>query len=575
MARLIPAVIDPATQSPGERDLFKRFRDDPGTDGWTIFHSFNLPAHVTQVEGELDFVVLVPGQGMLCLEVKAHHRVERGDDGLWRLGNTPPTPRSPFKQAADGMRSLMATLRQRRRAEADALVVWHAVVFTGVAFSAQNVEWRAWEVIDQRDLHRAPISELVLNVLHQARRALPSKALEGVPTEQECATIVAALRPSFEVVQTPALRRRAREDELVAFTAEQYAALDALEANERVVYSGPAGTGKTVLALEAARREALDGQRILLLCFNRLLGEWISAQARALNENIRAATLHGLMRQVAQIEVPADPPPDWFAEELPARATEVLLYRDDPVLFDVIVADEAQDVLRDSYLDFLDVALSGGLAAGRWRFFGDFERQALFGSADVPLDDFLSARASAARYRLSVNCRNTRRIADFVCMLSGLTPGYSRVLRDDDGPDPRMRHFDSERAQVSALTAALEELYAEGFGGDEIMILSPRRDGCCARQVSEQPWRDRIKEYRPDPGGQFVRYTTIQAFKGLEAPSVIVTDIHDIVGQRAESLFYTALSRATDRLIVLADDVVAPDAVAAVQRYAAEKVAHG
>src|SRR3954468_6902469 len=127
---MIPAVIDPGTSSPGERELFKRFRDDPSTAGWTVLHSFNLPRHITQVQGEADFVVLAPGLGMLCLEVKAHRRVSRDADGRWRLGGEPPVSRSPFKQAEDNMRSLLDVLRERRQTEADAIVAWWAVIFT-------------------------------------------------------------------------------------------------------------------------------------------------------------------------------------------------------------------------------------------------------------------------------------------------------------------------------------------------------------------------------------------------------------------------------------------------------------
>src|SRR4051812_39225575 len=115
MARMIPAVMDPSTRSPGEKEVFRRFRDDPATRDWIVLHSFDLPRHVAQIEGAADFVVLAPGLGMLCLEVKGHHRITRRDDGLWVMGGDAPTPRSPFKQADDNMRSLMAILARRRK----------------------------------------------------------------------------------------------------------------------------------------------------------------------------------------------------------------------------------------------------------------------------------------------------------------------------------------------------------------------------------------------------------------------------------------------------------------------------
>jgi hypothetical protein len=44
----------------------------------------------------------------------------------------------------------------------------------------------------------------------------------------------------------------------------------------------------------------------------------------------------------------------------------------------MLVIDEAQDLLEDEYLDVLDLLVKGGLAGGRWAFFGDFERQAIY-----------------------------------------------------------------------------------------------------------------------------------------------------------------------------------------------------
>jgi superfamily I DNA/RNA helicase len=49
-----------------------------------------------------------------------------------------------------------------------------------------------------------------------------------------------------------------------------------------------------------------------------------------------------------------------------------------------------------------------------------------------------------------------------------------------------------------------------------------------------------------------IPYCTIHAFKGLEAPAIVLTDIEAVEGPAMENLFYVAVTRATDRLIVLA-----------------------
>jgi superfamily I DNA/RNA helicase len=55
----------------------------------------------------------------------------------------------------------------------------------------------------------------------------------------------------------------------------------------------------------------------------------------------------------------------------------------------------------------------------------------------------------------------------------------------------------------------------------------------------------------PRPGQ--VQYSTIHAFKGLESPAVIVTDLDQHLVPNFESLLYTGLTRATDRLVAVMD----------------------
>jgi hypothetical protein len=564
---MIPAVISPDTASPGEREVFRRLRDDPGTADWIALHSFELPTHNTQVRGEADFVILVPGAGILCLEVKAHTSVQRTADGEWIMGADPPRKRSPFKQAEDNMYSLIAVLARRRRPDADAVVVWFAVLFTHTEFRQPAVEWNDWECLDLSDFHREPISRLIQVVLAKARERLPRKAAPGKPTADQCRAIASALRPAFEVVRSPAGRRRAHREELRAFTEAQYDALDRMRParNPRVIFEGPAGTGKTLLAVEAARRAVVEGEEPLLLCFNSLLGRWLKDQGAAIGSGAQISTLHGLMLRVSGISLPRGAGNQFWSKTLPGAAINSLLETRSPLNVGVVIADEAQDLLYDEYLDFLDLILAGGLSAGRWLMFGDFERQALFGAADVSLDDFCASRGNAPIYSLRDNCRNTPRIASYVSLLGGLSPGYNSVLRPDEGPAPRMRYYTRASEQKRILEDILGGLYKEGYAGEDIVLLSPMRQGAAALSLSDDPWRSRVRAYADSPAHGYVRSSTVQAFKGMEAPVVVLTDIEEVQGSKAEALFYTGLTRATDRLLVLADETVANDVVTLIE----------
>jgi len=247
--------------------------------------------------------------------------------------------------------------------------------------------------------------------------------------------------------------------------------------------------------------------------------------------------------------------PAFWQTELPLRATDRLLEdTSGGYIFDEIILDEAQDLMRDAYLDFLDLSLTGGLSSGLWRMFGDFERQAIYESADITLGTFLSKRGgSAPVYSLRANCRNTPHVAELVHLLGGLTPRYSKVLRPDNRVEPEILYYSSPGNQQDLLVSALTRLYGNGYSGSEIVVLSPKAEAACAaKAIDVMPWKDRLRRLDVASRGQ-VGYCTVHAYKGLEAPVVIVTDI-DRIDEDSQPLFYIAITRAVDRLVLLLSD---------------------
>jgi hypothetical protein len=556
---MIPAVVDPATASPGERELYNRLKDDPAAADWIVLHSLDVAHHVRAVSGELDFLVLIPGRGAVALEVKACRSLRR-ENGLWYYGNEPKgDPRGPFKQASEAMHSVRAVVE--RRPELRRVPFWSAVLFPYIRFAERSDEWHPWQVIDSQAFRSKPVSDLLLTVIDSARRFLAEQSssrwfdpASAEPTARQCDVIAQLLRPDFEISRTPSDLRREREDELTRFTHEQFAALDAMASNPRVAFEGPAGTGKTFLAIEAAQRAALTGRRVLFLCFNRMLGDWLRARNAALSPAVSTETLHAYMLGLASVRPPSRASEVFWVSELPELAAERILGDERFEPFDELIVDEAQDILREEYLDVLDLVLRGGLAAGQWRIFGDFERQSIFGAMTMSLDDFCSRRGgSPARFHLGNNCRNAPRIVEFIKLLGRLDSGYSRVLRPDTGSDPRIKFQAAPEAGCELLAETLAELYKAGFAGHDIAVLSPAASRSCAERISQPPWVDRLAPARDAAVGQ-IPYTSIHAFKGMEAAAVVVTDLHDVEGPEMESLLYVAITRATDRLVLLMDE---------------------
>ena len=553
---MMPAFC-PSDAPPGEKAFYSALQESTSTSDWIVLHSLGIADHVRQVEGEADFVVIVPDVGILVIEVKSHLSIDRRNDGSWKLGNDALTTRGPFQQASEAMHSLRNYLK-KKRVDLRSVPMLSAVWFTGVRARTMlptNPEWHDWQVLDAEDLKTAPSA--ILRTFAAGTKHLEDKikhfAFGGVGPDKELADSIAGqLRPKFELATVAGDRRRARESQLISFIEEQFLALDAVSENHGVLFSGPAGSGKTFLAMESTRRELATGKQGRLLCFNRFIGKRFSSDMANL-DGLTVGTFHQeLLRLAGLAHAPTNPTPKFWSEELPERAMEALIDGRAAATLDFLIVDEIQDIAADPYLDLLDLMVDGGLQEGRVLLFGDFERQAIYENETGR--ERLRARAPyMADYKLMKNCRNLPRIGYQVNLLSRLQPGYQQFRRLDDGVDPIFHQYPSGQDQSAMLVSAIRRFKDEGYELSEIVVLSPQRERSTAATTND-PWLRQILKpadgLPPRPGQ--VQYSTIHAFKGLESPAVVLTDLNqDVTVDNFDSLLYVGLTRATDRLIAL------------------------
>jgi len=522
VARMIPAEPRDFHGSLGEERSFRALRTLP--DEVTVIHSFRwlhpgnaraLTRHIGS-QGEGDFVLFDPAQGIMVIEVKGGEVwCERGE--WWqrnrRTGHAEPI--NPEAQASNTMHRIRLEVTTKVPDATD-LLFCHAVWFPDGAVDRGKLpmNYHPDMTLDAENVARPDAA--IQRAFRYWRGCFPGRRAAAPALAKR---VLDALAPTLSVVRSVRQTLDEREEQLVRFTKEQARIIEFLDEQPQAAILGAAGTGKTLLALEKARRLATPAEPVLFLCFNAALREHLSSHHA--QPNVRYLTFHGLARDLMG--------PGGSLDDA-ARALLEHLADDGPIPYSHVVIDEAQDFERD-WLEFLHYRFRDGT------FYAFYDRhQAVQGARDAARLDEIPCRLVLTR-----NCRNTDAVAKVAYRAGGLDLSPTLGI---DGPRPVL-HCAADAAEATRIAGAIVEAArdANKVPPREIAILS-------LGAIDEgSPWRiDRIggarTAERPEDG--HVTVTTVRRFKGLEAALVVVVDVDFARASDDEwrRLLYVACSRA-------------------------------
>ncbi len=540
MARVFPTQIDPDAPE-AEAYLFRRF-GDVLSDDLVVFHArrFVLPAEGGRpaFEGELDFVILDPGRGLLGLEVKGGGVGKRG--GAWysvdRLGREHPI-KDPGLQASRAVRAMGEYLSRQHWFRKNRFRVrfgWGVALPDVEVASALGPDLPRQIVIARNDLGQlASAVGRVFEARGITGPALPPAAVRAV---------IDALAPTMHLVKPLARRLEEEGEALVRLTEEQKRVLDLLETSQRVAIEGAAGSGKTVLAVEKARRLGRAGKKVVLLCFNRPLADFLAASA----DGYEVQTFHGLCHDLAiaaglPFEVPeaAQAQASFWEKEAPAILLEAL-DRLPEKRYHAVVIDEGQDFRSDWWVPI--EALLEDPGEGELIVFFD-PKQNLYGGGPP-------AALGVSPHRLKWNCRNTSNIAKYACALIG----EEASVRPEapEGVSVTEIECASEREAVNAVRRTLHRLLVEErLTHEQVVVLSTRnhKRSPLARERNLGPAT--LAPFGKPLAGRAVRFASLQRFKGLEADAVILTDVEPGALGSGPKHLYVGATRARHVLVVV------------------------
>lgn len=592
MAIMIPTdggYFDPASR---EEDMFNALRAYLPKD-YIVFHSYRIVQLIPEFgldEHEIDFLVFHPDYGCLVIEGKNRTLKLDADNGQWYYlkrvndgeyydylddyGNKVKETKmeDPFNQAFSAHYSLIRKLKEmypnfkdqidackflvavwlpkyskRDLAKADFVAnISPELVITKEALTdAEELKSKIQFLMERMNKVHIEVSvKQVIDDGHSYKHMLKHEDAMDLFRKVFC--------PTFKAIVNT---RKDYEDTYVELLEEQYVVLDFLVHQRTAAISGASGTGKTLVAVERARRLAEDGHRVLFLCYNRNLMESLAENHKKELPLVDFYTL------------------DAFGCKKCNTSLDKLNYYD---LKDVleneivsgefeykhIIVDEGQDFGKhseeesDIKSEILDLLLQYG--AGEFEnndtsFFVFYDKNQMVNydrrksDKKLNLPEYLSEVDS--KLTLYRNCRNTVNIANVAYSLLEIPP----IMNDRawSGEVPSLVFYSGEDEFNKRFDKIIDSL-TDKDSSEHVVIScadSLKNSALSSRLILDSDKRNSAVK----SNGKKVKVYTCATFKGLEADDVIVTDINRKTFMIDNCDFYVAATRAKKRLIVMID----------------------
>ena len=333
------------------------------------------------------------------------------------------------------------------------------------------------------------------------------------------------------------------EDAAQLLTEHQAVILDAIRLLNRIEVRGGAGSGKTFLAVEQARRLSTAGHRVALVCYSHGLASYLRRLTSSWSRRQQPAYVgefHSLGRQWGAAEGPDETirnkeTVQFWEHDLPRQMRELAETLLPGHRFDSIVIDEAQD-FADDWWDPILACLRDPESGGIYVFSDEGQRVFdRFGAPPVPLVPLV----------LDHNLRNTRQIA------TAFQPLVDSPMRYMGGDGPDVSFVPCTAAEAMDVgDDQVDALLENGWRPEDVALLTTgtRHPEQVGRQAegSEKYW-DSFWD------ADQVFYGHVLGFKGLERRAVVLVVNESERRDRSRERLYVGLSRARDQLVVCGD----------------------
>ena len=535
MAVMIPKRPYDFTEASLEDVMFSALEGLP--EDYYVFHSFQIAMQETYNDGtrtvrEADFVIFNPQKGIICIEAKAGH--VRFQDGEWLYSNGKVMKHNgPFKQAKSCMWELSDLIKKRRgEAFEQKCKFYHAVWFPSLTYRELKQltlpSDAPMDIILTKEALSDPLPSIEhiyeYNLSHGKKMSLSESDVRVLITRLFC--------PAFDIVPSASYEKDLKKITFNRMLKEQTNILNFLVDQRTAVINGAAGTGKTMIALAKAQLHARQGEKVLFLCYNKKLQEYLDKEYK--EENIYYYTIDGLACKICNT-----PKADY--KKLSTLLEE--MYFDNSFPYKHIVIDEGQDFGKDEMEEIKviqtlrDIVMDREDDTGTFYLFYDKLQKIAAKKMPSYIED---ADCKMTLYR---NCRNTENIA--ITSLKTIPDRKPKMMMGGVLGEPATIHYCNENNIIKCLDETIESIRTKNYS--DIVILT-------AKTIEKTAICHLLKGGAGQEKYKGIPVATCRTFKGLEADAIILIDV-DISTFEGENamLFYVGTSRARLKLDIITD----------------------
>ena len=528
MAKIYPEIVEDYHGSYGEFQIFESLKQLP--NDWYIYHSLNWKDRSKNGRitwGEADFVIFNKNYGILVVEVKSGGISFK--DGKWlqtRLDNSEINEmKNPFNQANRSKYKLIDEI-DYKLPYGDRCFIDKAVWFPSISNDELQkanlpLEYDSKLILTKESLNNPLQSILsIYNFYNSTRYTMLSRNSENV--------ILETIMPSFNLVPSASNIKDEADYVFYQLTNEQKKVLDFISDQQTVAIQGSAGTGKTFIAVEQAKRLSSD-KKVLFLCFNKFLYYHLDNKCKL--NNVDYYNLHTFLSKNSSDDISTD--------EKCLKALKSIDFAN-TLDYQAIIIDEAQDINDKLLIEFYEICKR--LNHNLYLFYD--KNQMLFQNK-LPkcLEEF------DCKLTLTKNCRNTLKIVQTINSVFNINTqanGFSV-----SGVMPTFYFVDTDIQ--NKLRLIINDYLNDGFDQKDITILTlSTEDESCLNGIT-QIGNYKINHESNEDG---IFFTTSKKFKGLESNIIIVIDFDAKQYSNYEYMknLYVSLSRARQRLSLICNN---------------------